>query len=37
VGYFHADPVRSGEGAPHFNRIAALRDSWAKQEKKANS
>ena len=33
VGYFHVDPVRSEAGAPHFNRIAALRDSWAKQEK----
>ncbi|OUU25637.1 MAG: glutamine--tRNA ligase [Planctomycetia bacterium TMED53] len=33
IGYFYVDPTRSGEGSPHFNRIAALRDSWAKQEK----
>ncbi len=33
IGYFHVDPVKSLEGSPHFNRIAALRDSWAKQEK----
>lgn len=36
IGYFHVDPVLSSDGSPHFNRIAALRDSWAKQEK-ANS
>ena len=33
VGYFHVDPARSSEESPHFVRIAALRDSWAKKEK----
>jgi glutaminyl-tRNA synthetase len=29
VGYFFADPVDSRPGAPVFNRIVTLRDSWA--------
>jgi glutaminyl-tRNA synthetase len=29
-GYFHADPVDSRPGAPVFNLIATLRDSWSK-------
>lgn len=29
-GYFFADPVRSREGAPAFNRVVPLRDTWAK-------
>ena len=29
-GYFFADPVDSKEGAPVFNRIVSLRDTWAK-------
>ena len=33
-GYFFADPVDSVMGAPVFNRIVPLRDSWAKQEKR---
>ncbi|MCR4400981.1 MAG: glutamine--tRNA ligase, partial [Syntrophomonadaceae bacterium] len=32
-GYFFADPVDSQPGAPVFNRIVALRDSWAKVSK----
>jgi glutaminyl-tRNA synthetase len=34
VGYFVADQKLSKEGAPHLARIAPLRDSWAKQEKR---
>ena len=30
TGYFCADPVLSQPGAPVFNRIVTLRDSWAK-------
>ena len=30
-GYFCLDPVASTPGAPVFNRIVTLRDSWAKQ------
>jgi glutaminyl-tRNA synthetase len=33
-GYFSADPVDHAEGRPVFNRTVALRDSWAKIEKK---
>ncbi len=33
IGYFHVDPVLSTEGAPVFNRIVPLRDSWARIEK----
>jgi glutaminyl-tRNA synthetase len=33
-GYFFADPVDSSLDAPVFNRIVALRDSWAKVEKR---
>ncbi|HEY4410304.1 MAG TPA: glutamine--tRNA ligase/YqeY domain fusion protein [Acidimicrobiia bacterium] len=29
VGYFNVDPVDSRPGAPVFNRIVTLRDSWA--------
>jgi glutaminyl-tRNA synthetase len=29
-GYFFADPVDSTPGKPVFNRIVALKDSWAK-------
>ena len=32
-GYFRPDPVVSRRGALVFNRIVALRDSWAKIEK----
>ena len=32
-GYFSVDPVDSRPGAPVFNRIVPLRDSWAKVEK----
>jgi glutaminyl-tRNA synthetase len=34
-GYFFTDPVDSREGAPVFNQIVPLRDSWAKIEKDA--
>ena len=30
-GYFTVDPVDSAPGAPVFNRIVTLRDSWAKK------
>ncbi|MFO7952296.1 MAG: glutamine--tRNA ligase/YqeY domain fusion protein [Bacillota bacterium] len=33
-GYFYYDPVASEEGKPVFNRIVALKDSWAKVKKK---
>jgi len=33
-GYFFVDPVDSGAGKPVFNRIVALRDSWAKIRKR---
>ena len=33
-GYFTADAVDSRPGAPIFNRTVALRDTWAKLEKK---
>ncbi len=33
-GYFIADPVDSTAGAPVFNRIVSLKDSWAKIMKK---
>ena len=29
-GYFFSDPVDSRQGAPVFNRVVTLRDSWAK-------
>ena len=29
-GYFFTDPVSSKEGAPVFNRVVPLRDTWAK-------
>jgi glutaminyl-tRNA synthetase len=32
MGYFAADPVDSRAGAPVFNRIVTLRDTWAKIE-----
>ncbi len=31
-GYFYLDPESSSPGAPVFNRIVTLRDSWARQE-----
>ena len=37
LGYFYADPIDSKPGAPVFNRIVTLRDTWAKimkQQKK---
>lgn len=34
-GYFCVDSVDSSAGAPVFNRIVPLRDSWAKKEKQA--
>ncbi|MEM7308247.1 MAG: glutamine--tRNA ligase/YqeY domain fusion protein [Planctomycetota bacterium] len=34
LGYFCADPKLSEPGAPRFHRTVALRDSWAKIEKK---
>jgi glutaminyl-tRNA synthetase len=34
-GYFVADSADSQPGAPVFNRVVTLRDSWAKQEKAA--
>ncbi|MBI4861516.1 MAG: glutamine--tRNA ligase/YqeY domain fusion protein [Candidatus Riflebacteria bacterium] len=33
MGYFFVDPVDSKEGAPVFNRVVTLRDTWAKIEK----
>ena len=30
LGYFFPDPVDSKPGAPVFNRVSTLRDSWAK-------
>lgn len=33
MGYFYADPKDSKPGAAVFNRIATLRDSWARIEK----
>ena len=35
LGYFRADEQDTAEGAPVFNRIVTLRDSWAKLEKQA--
>lgn len=32
-GYFYLDPTASEEGKPVFNRVVALRDSWAKANK----
>ncbi len=34
MGYFFTDPVDSSPGAPVFNRVTALRDTWAKIQKK---
>lgn len=34
LGYFSADPIDSKPGAPVFNRVVTLRDSWAKIAKK---
>jgi glutaminyl-tRNA synthetase len=36
-GYFFADPVDSMDGAPVFNQIVPLRDTWAKIEEKAGT
>jgi glutaminyl-tRNA synthetase len=32
-GYFFVDPLDSGDGAPVFNQIVPLRDSWARIQK----
>jgi len=32
LGYFYRDPVDSRPGAPVFNRVVTLRDTWAKIE-----
>lgn len=32
-GYFYVDPKDSRDGAPVFNRIVSLKDSWAKLQK----
>jgi glutaminyl-tRNA synthetase len=32
-GYFFSDPKDSSEGAPVFNQIVPLRDSWRKRAK----
>jgi glutaminyl-tRNA synthetase len=34
VGYFFADMKDSKPGAPVFNRVVGLKDSWAKEQKK---
>jgi len=36
-GYFYVDPVDSKPGAPVFNRIVSLKDSWAKIQKSGGS
>jgi len=33
-GYFYLDPLAAGDEKPVFNRIVALKDSWAKVKKK---
>jgi glutaminyl-tRNA synthetase len=35
TGYFFTDPVDSEPGAPVFNRVVGLKDSWAKVAEKA--
>ena len=35
IGYFSVDPRYSRSGAPVFNRVVTLRDSWAKIEQQA--
>ena len=35
LGYFSVDPKHSKPGAPVFNRVVTLRDSWAKLEQEA--
>jgi glutaminyl-tRNA synthetase len=35
TGYFFVDPEDSEDGKPVFNRVVALRDSWAKVAKKS--
>ncbi len=34
VGYFFADPKDSKPGAPVYNRVVGLKDSWAKEKQK---
>ena len=34
LGYFFVDPVESRPGAPVFNRIIALKDTWARTAQK---
>lgn len=36
-GYFFVDPFDSKDGAPVFNRIVSLKDSWAKIQKSAGN
>ncbi len=36
IGYFAVDPVDSRPGAPVFNRIVTLRDTWAKIKNKVS-
>jgi glutaminyl-tRNA synthetase len=35
VGYFYVDAKDSAPGAPVFHRVVGLKDSWAKEQKKA--
>ena len=35
VGYFFADPKDSLPGAPVFNRVVGLKDSWTREQQKA--
>jgi glutaminyl-tRNA synthetase len=37
VGFFFSDPVRSRPGAPVFNRIVSLKDSWSKLVQKGQA
>ena len=34
TGYFFADPIDSKPGAPIWNRVVGLKDSWAKEQKR---
>lgn len=36
-GYYYVDPVDSKTGAPVFNRIVSLKDSWAKIQKSGDN
>ncbi len=37
IGYFYADPIDCNEEHPVFNKIVALKDSWAKKTKPKHS